>query len=137
MTEAELLAGWTMNEPTWIEEIQAAAEHLGVTPGELVFRALAALPGDAPTPTPAATIVCALREVRIALDALRHAAPGALVTVPQAAEALGVPCPPSGAASGSIPSRRLGRSVRVDLSAMKGLDRDEVARLAREARVGR
>jgi len=38
------------------------------------------------------------------------------------------------AAEGVIPVVRLGRSLRVDLSKVRGIDRDDIARLAREAR---
>ena len=70
------------------------------------------------------------------VEALRRALPPALVPVPEAAQAIGV----SEATvrrrikDGSIPVRRVGRSVRVDLAALSPPDSAEVARLAHQAR---
>jgi excisionase family DNA binding protein len=70
------------------------------------------------------------------VEALRRAIPPALVAVPEAAKAIGV----SEATvrrrikDGSIPVRRVGRAVRVDLAALRSPDSAEVARLAQAAR---
>jgi len=72
------------------------------------------------------------------VEAMRRALPPALVPVPEAAKAIGV----SEATvrrrikDGSIPVRRVGRSVRVDLAALRAPDPAEVTRLAQAARNG-
>jgi excisionase family DNA binding protein len=60
----------------------------------------------------------------------------ALVNVEEAAPILGV-SPATvrrWAGTGQIPSVRLGRRLRIDLSKIRTLDRSDIARLAQEAR---
>ncbi len=78
------------------------------------------------------------RLARIEEDLARliRSAPSALVPIDEAARLMGVSVSTvrRQIKDGSIPSRRIGRSVRVDLAALRPLDGEEVARLAREAR---
>lgn len=66
------------------------------------------------------------------IEAMRRAIPPALVPVSEAAQALGV----SEATvrrrirDGAMPTVRIGRSVRVDLAALRSIDPVEVSRLA-------
>ncbi len=71
-----------------------------------------------------------------AVEALRKALPPALVPVREAAQALGVSeiTIRRRISEGLIPTVRIGRSVRVDLAALRAPDPDEVARLANVAR---
>ena len=77
-----------------------------------------------------------LRRLAAEVAALRDRLPPLLVTVEEAARLnrVSVKTIRRGIADGSIPYRRVGRTVRVDLSRMHGLDGDDVARMAREAR---
>jgi excisionase family DNA binding protein len=88
---------------------------------------------------PPALLVGEVRRLAASVEAMKASLPALLATIPEAAEALGVSVSTvrRGIKDGSIPYRRIGRSVRVDLSACKGLDADDVARLARAARSGR
>jgi excisionase family DNA binding protein len=83
-----------------------------------------------------APLVAELRELRAAVWAMSAALPPVLATTPEAAGRLGVSVSTvrRRIKDGSIPVRRIGRSVRVDLAALKPLSEDDVARLAREAR---
>jgi excisionase family DNA binding protein len=67
---------------------------------------------------------------------LRRAMPPLLVTQREAAKTLGVSLSTiqRKVKSGEVPSVRVGKSVRVDLAAVRPLGAEEVARLAREAR---
>ncbi len=79
-----------------------------------------------------------LRQTRAAVEALREALPPALLDVHAAAEQLGVSESTirRQIREGVLPVRRVGRSVRVDVSAMKPISEEHVAALAREARRG-
>ncbi len=72
----------------------------------------------------------------VQVEAMRNAIPPALVPVREAAQALGVSeiTIRRRISQGLIPSVRIGRSVRVDLAALKAPDPDEVAHLANVAR---
>lgn len=79
-----------------------------------------------------------LRLLRDQVDALRRNSPPQLVTVAEAAKLLGlsVRTVSRHIKSGEIPTRRIGRSVRVDLGQLRPLDATSVAELAYEARSG-
>jgi excisionase family DNA binding protein len=83
--------------------------------------------------TQLAPLIDANRRMAAELERLRQALPAQLVSVPEAARNLGM----SPATirrrikDGSIPVRRVGRSIRVDLSAVhKGPTEEEIARLS-------
>jgi excisionase family DNA binding protein len=80
-----------------------------------------------------------LRRLAEKIDAISSRLPSLLVPIPDAAAALGVSVSTvrRGIKSGDLPHRKIGRSVRVDLSACKGLDANDIAQLARKARSGR
>lgn len=67
---------------------------------------------------------------------LRRALPPLLVTQPEAAKRLGVSLSTiqRRVKAGELPCVKIGKSVRVDFAALRPLDADAVARLAREAR---
>jgi excisionase family DNA binding protein len=79
-----------------------------------------------------------LADIRARLDALTAAAPPALVTIDVAAERLAKSPSTVRAmcAAGELPARRVGRSWRVDLAALRPTEPAEIARLARVARSG-
>jgi excisionase family DNA binding protein len=83
-------------------------------------------------------VIDEVRELRVAFDALRRGMPPALATMEQAAEALGVSLSTirRRVRDGSLPCKRLGRAVRVDLAAVRPADAGEIAELARRAREG-
>ena len=96
-TAAELLAAWRGCPPTWVEEMEAASEALGISPGEM-----ARLPGQAlPVEPPAA---------------------GSWLTAEQAARHVGLSLRAfySAVERGQVPASRLGRRLRFHRS---GLDR--------------
>lgn len=80
-----------------------------------------------------------LRALRDDLAELRRVIPPPLRTVEEAAEALGVSISTvrRGVRDGTIPARRIGRSVRIDMSTLRPKGPEEIARLARAARTGR
>ena len=88
---------------------------------------------------PSTMLHAEVRRLTASVEAMRAALPPMLATIPDAAEALGVSISTvrRSIKSGDLPTRRLGRSVRVDLSRCRGLDGDDIARLARAARGGR
>jgi|SRR5579871_328766 len=71
-----------------------------------------------------------------AVRSMESRLPSLLVSADRAAKVWG--CSPASvrrwAAAGVIPTVRLGRSLKVDLSKIRGMDADDIARLAREAR---
>ncbi|BDG04957.1 excisionase family DNA-binding protein [Anaeromyxobacter oryzae] len=77
--------------------------------------------------------VAELRAVREAVDRLIEAQPPLLVGVQEAARRLGVSVSTvrRGVKDGSLPYRRIGRSVRIDLARCRGLDGAAVRRLGR------
>jgi excisionase family DNA binding protein len=94
----------------------------------------------------AAAVAAQVRPVQVELARvareladLRRALPPSLVTLQDAASRLGVSLSTirRKVAAGEIPSIRVGRSVRLDLGALRPLDVDEVAQLARAAREDR
>jgi excisionase family DNA binding protein len=91
------------------------------------------------TAEPASLLHAEIRRLAASVEMMRAALPPLLVTMDVAAETLGVSLSTIRRmiSAGDLPSRRLGRSVRVDLSACKGLDGNDIARLAREARASR
>jgi excisionase family DNA binding protein len=123
---ADLDASYT---PSWVEEVEGR-RALGL-PLEPVQVATAQ-----PLPESAASELRRLtEEVRAGL---RRLAPPMLATLPEAAEHLGVSLSTlrRRIKDGSIPARRIGRALRVDLAALRPLTTAEVARMAREARNG-
>ena len=96
-----------------------------------VDTALAAVVADAVAP-----LATEIRELRATVEALRAASPPTLVTVGEACRVTGLS--PATVrrriADGTIPSRRIGRSVRVDLATLRGPTPEQVAQQAAEAR---
>lgn len=76
-----------------------------------------------------------IERLRADVAALRRSQPAALATPAEAARALGVSLSTvrRRVRDGSLPVRRVGRSVRIDLAAMHAPSEAEVLRLAREA----
>lgn len=70
------------------------------------------------------------------IEALRRSLPAQLVTIAEAATLLGlsVYTVRRRLRDGSLPAKRLGRSVRVDLSAMNRAPESEILRMAQVAR---
>lgn len=83
-------------------------------------------------------VLAELRRVTAELEALRKALPPQLVSMPEAAKRLGVSLATvrRRVADRSLPSRRIGRTVRVDLSGLHTMPEAEVTRLATRARTG-
>lgn len=77
-----------------------------------------------------------LRRLTAEVEAVRRALPPRLVTVAEAAEALGVSVATvrRRVKDGSLPYRQIGRSLRVDLSAQRAATVAEVVELAEAAR---
>jgi excisionase family DNA binding protein len=77
-----------------------------------------------------------LRALAAQVEQLRRCLPAQLVTMPEAAERLGVSVKTVTrmVKRGDLPHRRLGRSVRVDLAALHPMSDEEVARAAARAR---
>lgn len=88
--------------------------------------------------TAVAPMIAELQALRAAVDALRAASPSSLVTVAELVR-LGYGSPATirrRIADGSIAAIRHGRSVRIDLAALKPTDPATVAALADAARRG-
>ncbi len=85
---------------------------------------------------PTSIVVGELRKLSGEVATLRDRLPPLLVTMDVAAEVLGVSLSTIRrmVKAGDLASRSFGRSVRVDLSKCKGLDGQDIAQLAREAR---
>lgn len=83
-------------------------------------------------------LLAELRGLRAEVEALRRALPPQLVSMPEAAKRLGVSLATvrRRVRDRSLPSRRIGRSVRVDLSEVRAMPEAEVVRLAQRARTG-
>jgi excisionase family DNA binding protein len=125
------------NPEAWTEAAEELAADLGVAPGELVRLGAEALrrsrgfPGSpgpgAPLPVDAAALA---REIAAVVRL------PSLVPVADAARLLRVSLSTMRRRirGGDIPVRRIGRSVRVDLAALRPLGDGEVARLARASR---
>jgi len=77
-----------------------------------------------------------IRQLQVSVEQMRRALPPALVSIPEAARALALSTATirRRIKDGSLPSVRVGRSVRIDLSMVRPMDEDQVARLAAEAR---
>jgi len=88
---------------------------------------------------PSALLTSEVRRLAGEVAAMKAALPPLLATIPDAARVLEVSISTvrRGIRDGSIPYRRIGHSVRVDLSRCHGIDADDVAQLARAARNGR
>lgn len=76
-----------------------------------------------------APVLAELRAVKTELEALRRAMPPQLVTMTAAAKALGQSLSTirRKVKDGTLPCRRIGRSVRVDLSGLRGPTQAEVS----------
>lgn len=83
-------------------------------------------------------VLAELREVRAELEALRRALPPQLVSMADAAKHLGLSLATvrRRVRDGTLPSRRIGRNVRVDLSAAHPMTETEVVQLSKRARTG-
>ncbi len=81
-------------------------------------------------------VTAELRKLTASVEAMRALSPPLLLPIPDAAKLLEVSVSTvrRGIRDGSIPHRRIGRSVRIDIGACKGIDGATVAALAREAR---
>jgi excisionase family DNA binding protein len=90
--------------------------------------------------SPTGELVVGLQEqvqtLTMAVHALAKRIPARLVSVHEAAEALGVSCATirRKVKAGEIPCRRIGKAVRIDISKLRAMDSDEVQELARRAR---
>ena len=86
--------------------------------------------------TAVAPLAAEIRELRGEVQALRAVSPSQWVSVARAAELLGVSTQtiPVMAGRGEIVIRHAGRRVLVDVVSLRGHGRNEIARLAREAR---
>lgn len=82
-----------------------------------------------------ANLTAAMRDVQAGLRALEKRIPARLVSVREAADAVGCSACTiwRKIKSGEIPHRRIGRSVRVDISKLRALDADEVAEMTARA----
>jgi hypothetical protein len=78
----------------------------------------------------------AVERLTVELAELRKAIPAQMSTIEEYAEAqhISVSSVRRGIRKGDIPVRRIGRSVRIDLRALRPLSEDEVAVAARAAR---
>jgi excisionase family DNA binding protein len=67
-----------------------------------------------------APVVAEMRATSAALESLRQSLPAQLVTVPEAAQRLGLSAATvrRRVKDGTLPARRVGKSIRVDLSAL-------------------
>jgi excisionase family DNA binding protein len=90
-----------------------------VTPADALAGALGPL---VDLPARLAALDLRLARIEEALAALRRSTPSALVPVDEAARLLGlsVSTVRRQIKSGALPSRRIGRSVRIDLAALRG-----------------
>jgi len=87
-------------------------------------------------PARVAAMERALAELTAKIEALLAASPPLLVTVQEAATIWRVSSQTMRrwVATGHVPSIRRGRLVRVDMTKVRGIDAEDIARLAREAR---
>jgi len=87
-------------------------------------------------PARVAAMERALEKLTAKIEALLAASPPLLVTVQEAATICRVSSQTMRrwVASGHVPSIRRGRLVRVDMTKVRGIDAEDIARLAREAR---
>ena len=117
---------------------RATSPDLGPLVGQ-VAAMIARVLGDALTAavqTAQAPLAAEVRELRAVVEAMQPEAPPSLVSVAEAARLTGL----SGqtlrtyAASGRIPSIRVGRAIRLDVSALRPPSREQVASAAMEAR---
>jgi len=102
---------------------------------EVVARSFAAM---AEVPGVLRSLVAEVAALRAEVASLRSTLPPALVTLAEAAERLGVSVRTlrRRVKDGTLPVRRIGRSLRVDLDALRPASPDEVERQARAARSG-
>lgn len=84
------------------------------------------------TPNRLAALERQAAAVAAGLEAVRAALPPVFATVPEAANALKVSVPTMRrwVKAGRVPTLKVGNTVRVDLSRMKGLDAHDVSRRA-------
>lgn len=89
-------------------------------------------------PSRMAEVEARLAEVRAAVEAVQTKLPPALATSAQAAQALGVSVATvrRRVRDGQLPTVRVGRALRIDLSALRAREEADVARLASHARLG-
>ncbi len=94
---------------------------------------------DAHHQDPPSILTGEVRKLTATVEAMRQQLPPMMVTTDVAADVLNVSVSTIRRMikAGDLPYRRIGRSVRVDLSRVGGLDSDDISRLAREARSGR
>ena len=98
-----------------------------------VLTAFSELPGRM------ATMERALTELTAKVEALRAASPPLLVPVTEAATIckVSVPTMRRWVKGGRVPVVKVANTVRVDLSRIRGIDAEDIARMAREARAPR
>ncbi len=84
-------------------------------------------------------VTAELRKLSAAVEALRALSPPLLLPIPDAAKLLGVSISTirRQVRAGELPSRHIGRSVRIDIAKCHGITAAEVAEFARSARSGR
>ena len=107
----------------------------GLDAAEAVGRSLAAMAED---PRALDALRAEVVSLRAEVAALRGALPPALLSPEQAAQHLGLSCSTirRRIKDGSLPCRRVGRRILVDLGALRPAPEAEVVRLAHEARRG-
>ena len=91
------------------------------------------------TPIRLAAMERALTELTAKVEALRAASPPLLVTVQEAAAIcrVSIPTMRRWVKSRQVPVVKVANTVRVDLSRVRGVDAEDIARMAREARAPR
>jgi excisionase family DNA binding protein len=84
-------------------------------------------------------VVALLRELLDRVAAIEARLPPALAPIPRAAEALGVSVPTvrRRIADGSLPTTKIGGRTLVDLARVRGIDGEEIAKLAAQTRASR
>lgn len=98
----------------------------------------AALTALVDTPARLAALVRRFEHLEEKVDAISAALPPVLVPIPEAAKVfkVSVPTMRRWARNGDVPTVRIGATLRVDLSRLRGVDDVAVARAAQQARAG-
>ncbi len=105
-------------------------------PGQLVDGIAGALAALLEVPARLASLEAEVRSLREEVAALRRSSPPTAVTLPEAAQRLGVSVSTlrRRIRAGDLPVVRVGRAVRIDVAVLRHGDDAEVVRLAEAAR---